>query len=242
MNSIYRKSVLSVAGLMVVGGTVAGLETAADAARVDNPDVEAPADSNPDVGAPADSNPDLGAPADSNPDVGPPPEPPGERVLEHAYQRQPNSYFCAPAATRIALSTQGKVLSQKEIANKLGTTRAGTASANDTTRVLNEVTGGGYETTQINGPEAQPEQVDKLRADVVEAIDTKRGVVANTMGTGVDVDGKRHSFPGGHYVSIVGYRDGGDTLEIADPYGRTNHYWMSDEKVATWVAERGYSS
>nr|WP_238161400.1 C39 family peptidase [Micromonospora endolithica] len=177
----------------------------------------------------------------------PPPEPPQQppedkRVLEYDYQKQPNGYYCAPAATRIALSTQGKVLPQKEVAQKLGTTEDGTNSANDTTRVLNEVTGGGYETTEIGGATATPAQVDKLRTDVVEAVDAKRGVVANTMGTGVDTEGDQHVFPSGHYVTIVGYRDDGDRLKVADPYDPEKHYWMTDQKLANWIAARGYSS
>lgn len=180
------------------------------------------------------------APAESKPAVAV--QTPGKRVLAYDYQRQPNSYYCAPAATRIALSTQGKILSQKEVAEKLGTTKAGTNSVDDTTRVLNEVTGGGYETTEIKSPKANPEQVGKLRVDVVEAVDANRGVVANTMGTAVDTNGNGHSFPVGHYVSIVGYRDGGDTVKIADPYDPNKQYWMSDNNLGNWVAERGYSS
>ncbi|SCG72516.1 C39 family peptidase [Micromonospora inositola] len=215
MNSIFRRSALSVAGLMVTGGAIAG----------------------PAIAAPA-------ASAASEPAAVLPGAPPaqGKRVLEYDYQRQPNSYYCAPAATRIALSTQGKVLSQSEVAKKLGTTKAGTNSADDTTRVLNEVTGGGYQTTDIGGPKATPEQVDKLRVDVVQAVDAKRGVVANITGIAVDTDGNAHSYPTGHYLSIVGYRDGGDTVKIADPYDSDSRYWMNDEKVADWVAERGYSS
>jgi len=215
MNSILRKGTLSVAGLLMAGGLIAGPAIAAQTA---------PADTKPAVAA-------LAKPSGQ-----------GKKVLDHEYQMQRKSYYCAPAATRIALSTQGKEMSQREVAKKLGTTRAGTNSANDTTRVLNELTGGGYHTTEINGPEAKPEQVDKLRADVVEAVDAKRGVVANTKGTAVDNDGVRHSYQDGHYLTIVGYRNGGDTLKIADPRYPGAHYWMSDNRVATWIAERGYSS
>ncbi|MEH0935820.1 C39 family peptidase [Micromonospora psammae] len=225
MNSLFRKSALSVAGLVFTGGAVAG-----------------PAITTPD--APVDSRPAITTQPQPQPQAQPPP-PAGEedkRVLPHDYQRQPNEYYCAPAATRIALSTQGKALPQREVAKKLGTTTDGTNSADDTTRVLNEVTGGGYETTRIEGPTARPEDVDKLRTEVVEAIDARRGVVANTTGTAVDTEGERHSFPAGHYTSIVGYRDGGEVLKIADPYDPEKHYWMTDEKVADWIAERGYSS
>ncbi|NJP35489.1 C39 family peptidase [Micromonospora thermarum] len=216
MNSIVRRSLVSVAGLMVGAGGVAGPAIAVQAAPIESRTVVAV----------------------------PPPEPSGEgkRVLEHDYERQPNGYYCAPAATSIAVSTQGKDPSQKEIAQKLGTTVDGTKSVNDTTRVLNEVTGGGYETTEIKGATAQPEHVDKLRADVVEAVNAKRGVVANTIGTGLDTDGDRHPFPDGHYVSVVGYRDGGEEMKVADPYDPKKHYWMEDEKLADWIAERGYSS
>ncbi|WP_309227185.1 C39 family peptidase [Micromonospora thermarum] len=203
------------AGLLVAGGVLAGAGTAAQA-----------------------------APTESTLTVAPPPAPPAEdkRVLEHDYQRQPNGYYCAPAATRIALTTQGEAPSQKEVARKLGTTVDGTDSVDQTTRVLNEVTGGGYETTKISEETAKPEQVDKLRADVIEAVDAKRGVVANTIGTGVDTTGEPHPFPGGHYVSVVGYRDGGEEMKVADPYDPEQHYWMSDDKLGDWIAQRGYSS
>ncbi|MGN9779173.1 C39 family peptidase [Micromonospora sp. H33] len=217
MNSMRRTRFLSLAGLVIAGGAIAGPATAAQAEPADSGQVSAV------------------QPA-------PPAPPEGERVLEYDYQTQRTSYYCAPAATRIALSTQDKDVTQKEVAQKLGTTRAGTDSADDTTRVLNELTGGGYETTEISTTTANPQQTDKFRTDVVQAIDTQRGVVANTLGTAVDTEGERHVFPGGHYVSIVGYRDGGQTLKIADPYDPEKHYWMRSEKVADWIAQRGYSS
>ncbi|MET8834563.1 C39 family peptidase [Micromonospora sp. NPDC004540] len=239
MNPIFRKSVLSVA--VMAGGTIAG-----------------PAIAGPAIAGQASAEPVTpvapeqveSAPAvveQAQPPPAPPPSPPPpadeeKRVLHYDYERQPNSYYCAPAATRMALSTQGKVVSQEQVADKLGTTQAGTNSVDDTTRVLNELTGGGYETTEIKTPEAEPAQVDKLRTDVVEAVDAKRGVVANIMGTAVDTQGNQYSYPGGHYLTIVGFRDGGDTMKIADPYDPSKHYWMSDDRVADWIAERGYSS
>ncbi|RZU75241.1 peptidase C39-like protein [Micromonospora kangleipakensis] len=234
MNSIFRKSVLSVA--LVASGTVAG------------PAIAAQASAGPVTAArPPQVQSKPGFAEQAQPPPAPPPSPPppadeGKRVLHYDYQRQPNSYYCAPAATRIALSTQGQVVSQREVADKLGTTKAGTNSVDDTTRVLNEMTGGGYETTEIKTAEAEPPQVDKLRTDVVEAVDAQRGVVANITGTAVDTKGNQYSYPGGHYLTIIGFRDGGDTMKIADPYDPTKNYWMSDDKVADWIAERGYSS
>ncbi|SCF24804.1 Peptidase_C39 like family protein [Micromonospora purpureochromogenes] len=232
MNSVFRKSVLSVA--VLASGAFTGSAIAAQASA--DPMTPSQPTQVQSVPASADQPP---------PPPAPPPAPPpedGQRVLHYDYQRQPNSYYCAPAATRIALSTQGKVVSQREVADKLGTTADGTDSVDATTRVLNDMTAGGYETTEIQGAEADPQQEAELRNNVVEAVDANRGVVANIMGTAVDTEGHRYSYEGGHYLSVVGYRDGGETMKIADPYDPTKSYWMTDDKLADWIAARGYSS
>ncbi|MFY1637437.1 C39 family peptidase [Solwaraspora sp. WMMB335] len=164
------------------------------------------------------------------------------RVLDTQYERQPNFYYCGPAATRIALTAQGHILSQDEVASKLGTTEAGTDSAEDTTRVLNELTGDdAYQTTAIEAPMADPTQIDRLRDDVRVAVDDERAVVANIIGTATDVDGRVHSYPGGHYVTVVGYGEDGDAVKIADPAYPAAEYWTSTETLAHWIATRGYS-
>ncbi|MBM0234780.1 C39 family peptidase [Micromonospora sp. STR1_7] len=218
MNPILQKSGLSVVGLLVAGGCAVGPAVAAQAAPVQGI-------------------------ATSSSDRGGQPDRSAERILGIDYQAQPNFYYCGPAATRIALSAQGKALSQDEVAKLLGTTEAGTPSALDTTRVLNELTGGRYRTTEIRDAVARPDQVDKLRHDVLAAVDAGRPVVANIKGTAVDTDGNPHSYEGGHYLTLVGYRDGGDTIRVADPADPAlGEYWMSLPKVANWIAERGYSS
>ncbi|MGS2615548.1 C39 family peptidase [Micromonospora sp. LZ34] len=225
MNPILKKSGLSVAGLLVAGGCVAGPAMAAQAAPAGTAPVASP---HSDKGDRA----DKGGRADKR----------AERTVGIEYQAQPNFYYCGPAATRIALSAQGKALSQDEVAKRLGTTEAGTDSALDTTRVLNELTGGRYKTTEIRGSVAKPEEVDRLRADVLDALDAGRPVVANVKGTAVDTEGNPHSYEGGHYLTLVGYRDGGDLIRVADPASPVAEYWMTLEKVANWIAERGYSS
>ncbi|RLK23976.1 peptidase C39-like protein [Micromonospora sp. M71_S20] len=223
MNPIVQKSGLSVAGLLVAGGCLAGPAVTAQAA---------PAATTPVGAVQTDDRVAKNGRADRR----------AERTVRIEYQAQPNFYYCGPAATRIALSALGRALSQDEVAKKLGTTEAGTDSAVDTTRVLNELTGGGYRTTEIPDPVAKPEQVDRLRSDVVAALDRGRPVVANIKGTAVDTVGSPHSYEGGHYLTLVGYRDGGDLIRIADPAAPEGEYWMTLEKVANWIAERGYSS
>ncbi len=226
MNPIAQKSGLSVAGLLVAGGCVVGPAATAQAApTVTDPVTSVRAEKVADK-ADKPGHPDRRA----------------ERNVGIEYQAQPNFYYCGPAATRIALSAQGRALPQDDVARMLGTTEAGTDSALDTTRVLNELTGGRYRTTEIPGPVAKPEEVDRLRADVLRALDEGRPVVANIKGTAVDTEGAPHSYEGGHYLTLVGYRDGGDLIRIADPAAPQGEYWMTLEKVANWIAERGYSS
>ncbi|WDZ85906.1 C39 family peptidase [Micromonospora cathayae] len=174
-----------------------------------------------------------------------PAERPGnaERQLNIRYEAQPNFYYCGPAAARNALTAMDKAPDQDQVAKEMGTTEAGTDSANDITRFLNKETGGKYRTVEISTPKADDKQTDKLRADIVKAIDDGRAVVANIAGTATDTDGVSHSFEGGHYLSVVGYRDGGETVKIADSANPDQaSYWMTTEALADWTATRGYSS
>ncbi|MEV1288942.1 C39 family peptidase [Micromonospora sp. NPDC049679] len=172
------------------------------------------------------------------------PKPPSQRVLGYDFQEQPNFYYCGPAATRNALTARGFKLSQDEVANKLGTTTSGTNSANDTTRVLNSVIGSDvYKTHEIPGP-ATPAQMDQLQADVVRAVSDGYAVVANIDGSTTDTDGAWRSYPGGHYVTIVGYSDDGRTVKVADPagIGGDGTYWVTTINMANWMAGHGYSA
>ena len=216
---VIRKAALTTAGLAFVGGAVAGPMTAAQAA---------PAESAP---KPAASAQDAQKPA-------------AGKELNVKYEPQPNFYYCGPASTRIALTSQGHAPSQDDVAKELGTTENGTNSAEDTTRVLNKIDGGDvYKTKSIPGTSASAGEVDQLKADVKNAVDAERAVVANIAGTTTDADGNVHSYEGGHYLSVVGYRDDGNAVKIADPAKPDqSSYWMSTGDLANWVATRGYSA
>ncbi|WBB52050.1 C39 family peptidase [Verrucosispora sp. WMMD573] len=172
------------------------------------------------------------------------PKPPASKVLKYDHQAQTNGYYCGPAAVRNALSAAGVARSQDALASQLGTTFAGTNSAEDTTRVLNAVVKGDpYETTMIRGGAASPAQMDQLQADVVAAITDGRGVVVNVAGSVTDNAGRWHSFPGGHYIAVVGYEDSGRLVKIADSADASYpSYWISTIDLANWAATRGYSA
>ncbi|MBO4140518.1 C39 family peptidase [Micromonospora tulbaghiae] len=171
------------------------------------------------------------------------PKPPSSKSLDYDYQAQINYFYCGPAAVRNALSAAGIERSQDALAGPLGTTEMGTNSAEDTTRVLNQqVKGNPYRTRMIPGT-ATPAQMDRLQADVVEAISNGRGVVANVAGTATDTNGGWHSFPGGHYVAVVGYKNDGRTVRIADSADPSlPSYWVTTIDLAHWVSTRGYSA
>jgi hypothetical protein len=171
---------------------------------------------------------------------------PPSKVLNYQFQLQPNYYYCGPAATRIALTATGHTVSQDEAAKLLGTTTSGTNSALDTTRALNSVLGHGrtvYQTREIPAYPATPAQADQLQADVLKTINDGRVIVANIAGHLTDTAGAFHSYEGGHFLTIVGYKDGGRTVKIADnanPSG-DGTYWVPTVNMANWIAQRGYS-
>ncbi len=104
------------------------------------------------------------------------------------------------------------------LATDLRTTRAGTESIHDVTRVLNQRLGGDrYHSVEIPDRRATPEQIERLRTDVVDAISAGDPVVANIVGQVRDNAGDVHRYAGGHYVTITGYADDGRTVTVTDP-------------------------
>ncbi|EEP71165.1 hypothetical protein MCAG_01492 [Micromonospora sp. ATCC 39149] len=212
---LIRRTALTVAGIAATAGGIAGPALAAQA-----------------------------TPAERAATVQAERRPAGDRELDVRYEAQPNFYYCGPAAARNALSVQGKDIDVDTMAKQMGTTEAGTNSINDITPVLNKETGRkAYHSTEIPADKVDGKHVDKLRADVVRAVDDGRAVVANIAGTATDTDGVSHSFAGGHYISVVGYHEGGKTVTIADSANPDQaSYRVDTDVLAHWIASRGYAS
>ncbi|GAA2632152.1 hypothetical protein GCM10010399_75560 [Dactylosporangium fulvum] len=173
------------------------------------------------------------------------PAAPAAKTLSYQFQWQENFYFCGPAAARIALTARGLQPSQSEVAQSLRTTVNGTNSADDTTRALNAFTNSSFYKSHFIGSQAATQaDMDQLRADVVHAISNGYPVVANIAGSTVDNDGNAHSYPGGHFLTVVGYSDNGQNVTIADPADArgVGRYTLTTVKLAHWIALRGYSA
>ena len=235
----FSAPTLALAGLAATGfiAGIAGPAHAASAAPATAPVAHA-------VTVPA-SAPASAAHAAAPAKPGAPAPVPTAKALHHDFQLQSTGWWCGPSATRVALSAQGKTFTQAQVAKMLGTTQDGTPSANDATRVLNQQLGKDkYHTVEISGAKASKAQVDKLKADVVSAINAGKPVVANIAGTMTDDNGDVHSYEGGHYLPIVGYSNGGATVKIADSADTVGspYYDISTDKVANWIATRGYAA
>ena len=171
--------------------------------------------------------------------------PPPAKELPTDFQLQENGYYCGPAATRVALSAQGKTYTQDQVAQKLGTTPNGTDSINQVTAALNgELGPDRYHSVTIAGPKATPEQVAQLKADVVTSLSAGKPIVANIAGVVTDEDGQVHSYKGGHYLPVIGYAGNGETVRIADSWDSDGnaHYTITVDQLANWIATRGYSA
>ncbi|MEU1845430.1 C39 family peptidase [Micromonospora sediminicola] len=211
--TLLRKTVLTAAGIAATAGGIAGPAIAAHAAPTGKTTVVADRKGH------------------------------GERELDVRYEAQPNFYYCGPAATRNAISVLGKNIDVDAMAREMGTTENGTNSINDITPVLNKETGKPYRSVEIKNGKADDKQTDTLRTDIIRTIDDGRAIVANIAGTATDTDGTTHSFEGGHYISVIGYRDNGTTVTIADSANpNTATYRMNIDNLADWIATRGYST
>jgi Peptidase_C39 like family len=209
---ILRKAALTAAGLTLTAGTVAGPLATTATAAPTAPAAAA------------------ARPGDT-----------AAKELAVTYQAQPNFYYCGPAAVRNALTAVGQNINMDQVAQQMGTTEAGTNSAHDITAALTKATGKGYTTTEIK-TQPNTHQKTNLRADIRAAIDNGRPVVANIAGTATDTDGGVHSYDGGHYIAVHGYRHDGAEVKIADSANpNTAAYWITTDNLADWTATRGYS-
>lgn len=236
---VRRQNTASVAELAPRPGEVAAETEAAAPPPPSRPASASPSASPTAEASTAKADPDVRKKATSKPK----PKPPSTRVLDYRYQAQTAYWNCGPAAVRNVLSASGVETTQDAMVAPLNAGESGTNSAEDTTRGLNQMVKGSPWGTRMIPGTPTPGQMDQLQADVVKAITDGRGVVINVAGDATDTDGGWHSFPGGHYIAVIGYKNDGRTVRIADSANAAlPEYWISTIDLANWAATRGYSA
>lgn len=185
------------------------------------------------------------------PDEPPPDGPPAAVTLEAEWQGQQTGYWCGPGATRIALSTEmSDPPSQATLADFLGTTTAGTDHIGLVRDALNHyLQTSWFETKEMYDPPTEAQR-DLLAQDIVLNLSNGHPLVANV------VSGWRPpGYPSGtiyHYVAIIGYADGGQSVLIADPAAEgaagsswvnvPRTYWITIWDLGTWIGGKGYTA
>jgi hypothetical protein len=172
---------------------------------------------------------------------------PSTVVVSHTTYKQNTYYNCGPTATQIALTTWGINVSASTLGQLEGTTTNGTDDISHVTYALNyEVNKykgyqNWYRSVYITGSTATSTDVATLKQNLItDVYNWNKGFVANVYGSAVDTNGKTHSYSGGHYLAIVGFAYSGDWVRVADNADGTE-YWMTTARMATWIAEKGYS-
>lgn len=176
---------------------------------------------------------------------------PTRKVLNVSWQGQQRYYWCGPASARMALSTRTANLpSQTTLASALGTTVNGTDHVGLIRNALNRYLGTTWFETKVMYDPPTQAQRDLLKRDVLLNIGKGYPIVANV------ISGWRPpGYPGGtiyHYVTVVGYDQGGERVLIADPAGACaggsgwcgvpRTYWISLWNLGTWIGGKGYTA
>ncbi|WAA19679.1 lysin A, protease C39 domain [Gordonia phage Dalilpop] len=170
----------------------------------------------------------------------------GDVVLkfDHVIIPQETYYWCGPATMQVLLSIRGIKVTEKYMADQLGTTENGTDTILYLTRELNERLGDIYRTVQVPGAG----NLDQFREHVFHSIDAGYGVGGNIMVPPANYPrpqrGERAQYSGGwiyHYWSIVGKNERLDQMAIADSGFPDFYYWVTSEQALSMISGKGYT-
>jgi hypothetical protein len=172
------------------------------------------------------------------------------RVVTYSWEVQGNPYYCGPAATRLALTSQTGSTGWTQSA-LAGWSYLQTEAYKQTPHIglvvntLNAI-GTGRTYAQRNIPSGYSSyDREQLRWAVKHTIGTQlRVLVANVKGGTYDTSGRYHSYPDGHYLTVVGYNadNNAGTVVIEDVASSASHrYEMSIDNLTYWIASKGYA-
>ncbi|SDH46558.1 Peptidase_C39 like family protein [Actinokineospora alba] len=166
-------------------------------------------------------------------------------------QGQHTSYFCGPAATRIAITARGLYPSQEGLAGLMGTHSGGTDSSWNIRAALNKTLNTTYYDAKFGRDHSTSGWANLLRSDILFDINRGWALVVNVSGGASTTSGWR-SYPGGHYIAVLGYDQSGDRARVVDtgyngglydPQGYYyGEYWINTTELARWSYYRGYAA
>lgn len=167
-------------------------------------------------------------------------------IVPIQYEVQKTSFWCGPAATRIALSAQPVVVpTQRELATDLQTDEDGTDWIGQVTEVLNKRLGPNrYKTVELLLDPPTAPQKEQLWKDIVYSIDHNYPVVTNIW---APANNHPPGYPDRlvkHYFTVIGYDAETSRVFIADPasFSGQQQYWLSFAQLATLIPPKGYSA
>lgn len=173
----------------------------------------------------------------------------GERIKPTTWQQQYTTYWCGPAAARMAISARTTALpSQQALATAMRTTaNAGTSFDWMRLGLTANVPGAVYTGQWMGNEWATATDVTNLWNRATKNVDDGYATVCNWV-----VNAWQYPYWGGnagriyHYVTVDGYDTRYRTLRISDPAGSTlssglpARYWLKVADVASYCAGRGY--
>lgn len=168
-----------------------------------------------------------------------------EHILPHQYSPQETGYFCGPGSTQIALTARGIYVSERELANELGTDIDGTDWIGQITSVLASRTGLPYVTREIPNDPPTQFQRDLLWDDVVKSINGGNAMVGNIVAPpGNQPPGYPQWQTIYHYICLTGYDDETMSIHVSDPanFSGIGEYWLTHDKLASLISPKGYSA
>jgi hypothetical protein len=173
------------------------------------------------------------------------------KSLSIAWEAQINYYYCGPAATRMAMKARtSSPPSQTTIGKYLGTDVNGTDDIGNVVGALNHFLNTGWYEAKYISYSATQAQHDLLKSDAVFDVDRDYALVANIW----IVPGGMHppgypSYEVMHYVTIIGYGNSGESVQVADPaaglgdFANVPHtYWVSTWDMANMIGGKGYAA
>lgn len=167
----------------------------------------------------------------------------GNVVVDIDFEYQQTSYWCGPAATRIALSARGVAVTQQQMANELPTSEAGTDWIGQVTRVMSSYVGW-YETKEMPDDPPTQAQSDLLWSDITYDLDRGYALVTNIVAPPGNHPPGYPDTTIWHYFTVIGYNAASSEVLIADPAGFNPEpsYWLTFDQLASLIPPKGYSA